>query len=102
MSGTQTTTTTQVRQKVKLQKPSKWQVILHNDDVTTMDFVVGVLVDIFDKTPLVAQDIMLQVHFEGKARAGIYSKEIAETKIDETRKLARQNGFPLVLTMERY
>ncbi|MCD8339763.1 MAG: ATP-dependent Clp protease adaptor ClpS [Burkholderiales bacterium] len=102
MSRTQTNTTTAVRQRIKLQKPSKWQVIFHNDDKTTMDFVVGVLMEIFDKPQDVAQDIMLKVHFEGKARAGIYTKEIAETKVEETKLLARNAGYPLVVTMERY
>ncbi len=103
MSSVQTSTTTRekVREREKIEPPPKWKVIFHNDDITTMDFVVMVLMRIFGKTPDVAMRIMLKVHNEGSALAGIYPKELAEMRVMETRALARGNGFPLYLTMEK-
>lgn len=80
--------------------PSDFNVIFHNDDVTTMEFVVYVLMSIFHKNAADAESVMMKVHLEGKAVAGTYSKDIAESKAKKTMKLARANGYPLSLTVE--
>ncbi len=100
MSQTKTESATLVKQKEKYQPPKKWKVIFHNDDVTTVTFVVKVLITIFEKSPTEAESITWKVHYRGKAVAGIYTKEIAETKLVETITQARACKFPLVLTME--
>ena len=87
-----------VREKPNL--PTEYKVVFHNDDHTTMDFVVMVLMKIFRKSESEATRIMLQVHNEGKGIAGIYSYDIAQTKSDLTMQLARSNGYPLQLTVE--
>ena len=73
-----------------------------NDDYTSMDFVVGVLCDIFHKTPEEATAIMLAVHQQGIGQCGVYTQEIAETKVALVRQRARAAGFPLRCTMEKY
>lgn len=75
-------------------------VVLHNDDFTTMEFVVWVLVHVFDQTTASATRLMLQVHQQGSARAGIYPRQVAETKCEETLSLAREQGMPLLVTIE--
>ena len=82
-------------------EPPKYAVMLHNDDYTTMEFVVEVLVDDFRKSTEEAMAVMLKVHNEGKAVAGIYSFDIAETKVLKVTDKARRAGFPLKLTVER-
>lgn len=84
----------------RFKEPSKYNVIMHNDDVTTMDFVVMVLVQIFKKGADEAETIMLRIHSEGSATVGTYYKDIAESKTEYTMALARQEGFPLKLTIE--
>lgn len=74
--------------------------ILHNDDFTTMDFVTFILVDVFQKTYDEAEALMMQVHRKGKAVAGIYSYDIALSKIDKATEQAREHDFPLRLTYE--
>jgi len=78
----------------------RFRVYLLNDDYTTMDFVVHVLMEVFHKQFNQAQDIMLQVHKNGKGLCGVYGYEVAETKVLMVRKLAKQNGFPLKAVME--
>jgi ATP-dependent Clp protease adaptor protein ClpS len=80
--------------------PPKFAVILHNDDYTTMEFVVEVLKKYFSKTGDDAARIMLKVHNEGKGVAGIYPHEIAETKAKQVMDYARDRGFPLMCTVE--
>lgn len=77
-----------------------YNVILHNDDETTMDFVVHILTTIFRKTLSEAETLMLKVHHEGAAVAGTYLRDIAESKADKATREARANGFPLMLTVE--
>lgn len=85
----------------KTDKPPYYNVFLLNDDYTTMDFVVYVLEKVFQKSPVEATRIMLHVHKKGKGLAGVYTREIAETKIDVVHKLAREHEFPLKCVMEK-
>lgn len=101
MSRPQSDSSTRIRPKVRpYKKPNKWRVILHNDDVTTMDFVVRLLKEVFGKSTEDAMTIMLKVHEEGSGTAGIYSKDLAETKMLKSREMARAEGFPLKITIE--
>jgi ATP-dependent Clp protease adaptor protein ClpS len=84
----------------KLQKPHPYKILLHNDDYTTMEFVVGVLQYVFYKEHAEAVQIMLDVHKKGMGVAGIYPYEVAETKVAVVESLARQNEYPLKCTME--
>lgn len=89
-----------VEERVRTQKPRLYRVLLHNDDYTTMEFVVDVLVRHFRKSPTEATQIMLQVHTQGVGVAGTYTREVAETKVARVTEEARDEGFPLLLTME--
>jgi ATP-dependent Clp protease adaptor protein ClpS len=73
-----------------------YQVLLLNDDYTPMDFVIAVLVQLFNKTEEEAYTICMNVHNNGKGVAGVYTKEIAETKVTETLRAAQSHGHPLV------
>ncbi len=88
----------QVRQRLK--PPPHYAVILHNDDYTTMEFVVEVLKRYFRKTEEEAMKVMLKVHHEGQGVAGVYSLEIAETKVAQVQQLAESRGYPLKCTVE--
>lgn len=81
-------------------EPAMYKVLLHNDDYTTMEFVVDVLMSIFHKSNDEATQIMLNVHHQGVGLCGIYVYEIAETKVETVHTLARENGFPLRCSME--
>jgi ATP-dependent Clp protease adaptor protein ClpS len=85
----------------EVEEPHQYKVMLLNDDYTTMEFVIEVLVHVFQKTPQDATRIMLNVHHKGVGICGIYPYEIAETKINTVETLARENGFPLKCIMER-
>ena len=89
------------RDKTNLSEPGKYAVIFHNDDFTTMDFVVMVLVDIFHLSQPEADTVMLKVHHEGKAIVGIYSYDIAQTKSRRAISCARENHYPLRVTVEK-
>jgi ATP-dependent Clp protease adaptor protein ClpS len=88
------------RSDQKLERPRLWRVLLHNDDYTTQEFVVWVLETVFRKPPAEAFSIMLNVHRSGLGLAGIYTHEVAETKVQTTQQLAEQHEFPLLVTME--
>ena len=91
---------TQTRTQRKLKKPKLYKVLLHNDDYTTMEFVVFVLVSIFHRSETDAVQIMLHVHKSGMGVAGVYTYDIAETRISQVEALARQHEFPLRCSME--
>jgi ATP-dependent Clp protease adaptor protein ClpS len=89
------------RTRDRTKEPELYQVVLLNDDYTTMEFVVEVLESIFNKPPSEAYRIMMQVHTQGRGACGLYPFEIAETKIATVEGRARENGFPLRATMEK-
>ena len=89
-----------LEKKQKLKKPPQYKVVLHNDDFTTMEFVVFVLKSVFNKSDNDAVRIMLNVHQQGAGIAGIYSHEIAEAKVNKVTSLARSQEFPLLCTIE--
>ena len=84
----------------KVKEPEQYNVIMLNDDFTTMEFVVGVLVDIFHKDPITAEALMMQVHKSGRAVVGRYPYDIAVTKVKESISRAREQGFPFRMTVE--
>ena len=88
------------RQKNNLKEPRLYKVIIHNDDFTTMDFVVEVLKTVFYYSNEKAESLMLQVHNANKAIVGIYIYDIAVSKANKATNLAREKGFPLRLTVE--
>jgi ATP-dependent Clp protease adaptor protein ClpS len=84
-----------------LQEPPLFRVLLHNDDYTTMDFVIMILQTIFNKDTEEATRIMLNVHHQGVGIAGVYTREIGETKVATVRRIARRNQFPLKCSLEK-
>lgn len=93
-------TATVVRKRPKVAHPKQFKVILLNDDYTSMDFVVSVLETIFRKSPVESVQIMLAIHKKGSGLAGIYSKEIAEAKVEAVHSRAKDAGYPLRSVME--
>ena len=81
-------------------EPTKYKVLLHNDDYTSMDFVVEILMDVFHKTMLESEQIMFSIHQKGRAVCGIYTFEIAQTKVQQVKTMAKSSGFPLLATLE--
>jgi ATP-dependent Clp protease adaptor protein ClpS len=86
--------------KEKVEEPPLFRVLLHNDDYTTMEFVVWVLESIFNLSEQQAVRVMLNVHLRGTGSPGTYTYEIAEMKVEKTTALAREHEFPLLATME--
>lgn len=84
----------------KTQEPERYSVFLINDDYSTMDFVILVLEDVFQKSPAEAYRIMMHVHTQGRGLAGVYPWEVAETKVETVRAMARDAGFPLRAVIE--
>lgn len=84
-----------------IDEPSMYKVLLHNDDYTTMEFVVEILMIVFNKSSDDAVRIMLNVHHKGIGICGVYTYEVSETKVNSVHALARQHGFPLKCTMEK-
>ena len=85
----------------KTEEPPLFKVLLHNDDYTTMEFVVWVLESVFNMTEEQAIQVMLNVHITGVGVAGIYTYEVAEMKVEKTTAMAREQEFPLLATMEK-
>ena len=89
-----------VANKPKVERPKPWKVLLHNDDYTTMEFVVHVLQKYFSKNRFEAQAIMLEVHTRGYGVCGVFTFEVAESKKEKVMKYARENGHPLKCSIE--
>ncbi len=85
----------------EVKEPSMYRVLLHNDNYTSMEFVVEILLSVFNKSIEDATMIMLKVHKEGIGVSGVYTYEVAETKVDTVYALAREREFPLKCTMEK-
>lgn len=98
--GTGVITRAQTSTQRKLKKPPLYKVLMHNDDYTTREFVVEVLRGIFHKSEQDAVQIMLHVHHNGVGVAGVYTYEVAETKVRQVEALATEREFPLMLTIE--
>ena len=96
-----TTTGVVVKPRAKVKKPSMYKVLMLNDDYTPMEFVVHVLEHYFSKTPEEATRIMLHVHQKGVGICGVFTFEVAETKVNQTMELARKNQHPLQCTLEK-
>lgn len=86
--------------KIETRTPKMYRVILYNDDYTTMDFVVEILVSVFGKPAAEATRIMLDVHKKGKGVCGVYTHDIAQTKVNQVHQLASKNQFPLRCSYE--
>ena len=98
--GDGTGTAVESRTKTRLKKPRMYKVLLHNDDYTTMEFVVFILQGIFHHSESEAMQIMLHVHKNGVGVAGVYTREIAETRIAQVEALARKHEYPLRCSMD--
>ena len=99
-SGAQESTLAESRTERRLERPRLWRVLLHNDDYTTQDFVVWILESIFNKPRAEAFVIMMNVHRSGLGLAGVYTHDVAETKLKAARHAAEEHEFPLLVTME--
>ncbi len=97
-TGNKTKTT--VKSEANVALPPLFKVLMHNDDYTTMEFVIDVLRNIFNKPATEAEKIMLTIHFQGVGHCGTFPYAIAETKADQVRLRARKNGFPLRCSLE--
>ncbi len=93
-------TLTETRSEQQVQRPRMWRVLLHNDDYTTQEFVVWVLETIFHKAHAEAFAVMLSVHRSGLGVAGVFTRDVAETKVKATEQLAEEHEYPLLVTME--
>ena len=91
---------TVLEREPKVQRPKLWRVILHNDDYTTMEFVVWVLQVVFHKDEAAANHLMLTIHHKGQGVAGVYTRDIAETKATQALELAEEHEMPLQCTTE--
>ncbi len=97
---TDTRTTPGLLDDSETREPRRFKVLLHNDDYTTMDFVVHVLRSVFQKPEHEAMRIMLAVHQQGLGMCGVYTSEVAETKVDTVHAMAKAAGYPLRASME--
>ena len=90
----------ELESELSLAEPKQYKVILLNDDYTSMDFVIEILMSIFHKSYQESEAIMLDIHKKDRGICGVYTYEIAETKVSQVSRLAREQGFPLKATME--
>ncbi|MBR4387990.1 MAG: ATP-dependent Clp protease adaptor ClpS [Prevotella sp.] len=88
------------QQRTKQREPRRYKVFIHNDDFTTMEFVVKVLMMVFFKSEAEAQTLMLKVHHSDKAVVGVYTYDVALSKMRKATAMAREEGFPLRLTCQ--
>ena len=102
MSGRHDQTEGDVKERTEIQNqdPRLFNVILLNDDYTTMEFVLQILETLFQKSPAEAYGIMMHVHRNGRGLAGVYTWEVAETKVEKVTSLSREAGYPLRATIE--
>lgn len=91
---------TKEKTRIHIKEPKHYRVIMHNDDFTSMEFVVGILIDIFHKDPMEAERLMLMVHESGRAAVGSYPYDIAATKVQAAAERAKSKGFPFRMTIE--
>lgn len=91
---------TREKTRINIREPRRYRVIMHNDDFTSMEFVVEILMDIFHKDVMEAERLMLMVHESGKAAVGSYPYDIAVTKVQAATARAKEEGFPFRLTVE--
>lgn len=91
---------TETKKETKLARPRMWRVLIHNDDYTTREFVVDVLRSVFRHSESEAVRVMLHVHYNGVGVAGVYTREVAETKVAIVEALAKEREYPLRLSME--
>ena len=91
---------TREKTRIKIRQPKHYRVIMHNDDFTSMEFVVEILIDIFHKESAEAERLMLLVHQSGKAAVGEYPYDIAVTKVQKAAARAKEEGFPFRMTVE--
>lgn len=91
---------TREKTRINIKEPKHYRVIMHNDDFTSMNFVVEILMDIFHKEEMEAEQLMLMVHESGKAAVGSYPYDIAVTKVEKATARAREEGFPFRMTVE--
>ena len=89
-----------IRERADLREPRRYKVTIFNDDFTTREFVVKVLMQVFFKSQAEAEQLMLQVHHSDKAVVGVYTYDIAVSKVQKATEMARNEGFPLRLTYE--
>jgi len=89
-----------IKDKIEVQKPKKYKVVLYNDDYTPMEYVVLLLIQLFHMSQEKATSIMLSIHNSGRGIAGVYSKEIADTKASRCNVLSRELGYPLMAEIE--
>lgn len=100
MVSTHTNEDALVLEEERIKEPRRYSITLHNDDFTTQDFVVHILMNFLHKNEQEAHQLMLKVHVEGKAKVGAYTKDIAESKVAVITAYSRQNGMPLLVTAE--
>lgn len=91
---------TREKTRINIRVPKQYRVIMHNDDFTSMEFVVEILIDIFHKEPMEAERLMLTVHESGRAAVGVYPYDIAVTKVQAAAARAKEEGYPFRLTVE--
>ena len=91
----------EVDSQQEARQPPMFKVLMHNDDYTSMEFVVETLIEVFHKSPTDANRIMLHIHFKGHGVCGIYPYEVAETKVSKVHAMARSSGYPLRCSLDR-
>ena len=88
------------KEKIKVKKPKDYKVVMHNDDFTTMEFVVNILITVFKKDINTSNKIMMDVHKIGKGIVGVYPYDIAATRVAIALEMAKEEGFPFNITIE--